>query len=244
MRRKRMLFIGALGLTAALAVSGVAISAPANQTLDVKVTKKTKPKLDKKKFKGTVIEVTTTTSDQANPSGIPPKANRAVLVFDKKNMKFDPKAAPGCDPNAIENTTTEAAKSGPCGPSQVGDGDAIAALPFGPGGTRQDFPAVVTAFNDGTTNGILLHSRVEQLGTTVVLKGSLRGTTLDVEVPPLGGGVGAIAQFHTIVQEGKYVQVRCKRKKIKTTSTFSFTDAPDATAQSTQACKQKKKKRR
>ena len=242
MRRQRMLFIGALGLIAALAVSGVAISAPANQTLDVKVTKKTKPKLDKKKFKGTEIEVTTTTSDQANPSGIPPKANRAVLVFDKKNMKFDPKAAPGCDPNSIENTTTEAAKAA-CGSAQVGDGDAIAALPFGPGGTRQDFPAVVTAFNDGTQSGILLHSRVNALGTTVVLKGSLKGTTLDVTVPPLGGGVGAIAQFHTIVKEGKYVQVRCKRKKIKTTSTFSFNDAPDATATSTQKCKQKKKKR-
>jgi hypothetical protein len=242
MRRKRMLFIGALGLIAALAVSGVAISAPANQTLDVKVTKKTKPKLDKKKFKGTPIEVTTTTSDQANPSGIPPKANRAVLVFDKKNMKFDPKAAPGCDPNQIENTTTAAAKAA-CGSAQVGDGDAIAALPFGPGGTRQDFPAVVTAFNDGTQSGILLHSRVDQLGTTVVLKGSLRGTTLDVTVPPLGGGVGAIAQFHTVVEEGKYVQVRCKRKTITTNSTFSFNDAPDANASDTQKCKQKRRRR-
>ena len=127
MRKKRMLFVGALGLCAALAVTGIAISAPATQTLDVQVTKQAKPKLDKKKFKGTSIEVTTATSDAANPAGIPPKATRAVLVFDKKNMKFDTKTAPGCDPAAIENTTTQAALAA-CGDAQVGDGDAIASL--------------------------------------------------------------------------------------------------------------------
>jgi hypothetical protein len=236
MRKKRMLFVGALGLAAALAVSGIAISAPATQTLEVQVTKKAKPKLDKKKFKGTSIEVTTTTSDAANPSGIPPKATRAVLVFDKKNMKFDPNAVPGCDPNSIENTTTQAALAA-CGDAQVGEGDAIASLSAA--GTRRDFPATVTAFNDGSGKGILLHSRVDQLGTTVVLKGSLTGTTLDVEVPPLAGGTGAIAQFHTVVEAGKYVQVRCKKKEIKTTSTFTFSDAPQATAEDSQKCKRK-----
>jgi hypothetical protein len=241
MRKKRMLFIGALGLIGALAVSGVAMSAPANQTLDVIVGNKETPKFDKKKFKGTTIDVTTTTSDQANPSGMPPKATHAQLVFDKKNMKFDPDSAPGCDPNQIENTTTQAAKAA-CGTAQVGDGSAIAALPFGPGGTRQDFPAVVTAFNNGASDGILLHSRVDQLGTTVVLPGVLRKTTLDVDVPPLGGGVGAIAEFKTKVKKGKYVQARCKRKTIKTNSTFTYSDAPQATASDSQKCKQKKRR--
>jgi hypothetical protein len=242
MRKQRMFLIGALGLIAALAVSGIAAAAPAIQTIDVKVTNKDKPKLDKKKFKGTKIDVTTTTADAANPSGMPPKATHAQIRFSKKNIKFDTSVAPGCDPNAIENTTTEAAKAA-CGDAEVGEGDAIAALPFGAGGTRQDYPAVVTAFNNGADKGILLHSRVNDLGTTVVLPGVLSGSTLDVDVPPLGGGVGAIAKFHTEVEEGKYVAVRCKKKSIKTGSTFTFSDAPPADASDSQRCKQKKRRR-
>ena len=76
-----------------------------------------------------------------------------------------------------------------------------------------------------------------------MLKGALNGTTLDVTVPPLAGGTGAIAQFHTTVEAGKYVQVRCKKKEIKTTSTFYFNDAEPANAEDTQKCKQKKKKK-
>ena len=40
-----------------------------------------------------------------------------------------------------------------CGEAQVGAGDATAALPFGPGGARQDFPVVVTAFNNARREG-------------------------------------------------------------------------------------------
>ena len=82
-------------------------------------------------------------------------------------------------------------------------------------------PAVVNAFNRADAKGILLHSRVDALGTTVVLKGTLAGTKLSVEIPPLGGGVGAIAEFKTKVSKGgKYIQARCKNKEIKTSSAF------------------------
>jgi hypothetical protein len=237
MRKKRFL-IGATGLAVSAVAVSVAIAAPATQTIDSVLGGKTTPKFDKKKFKGTTIEVTTATSDAANPAGIPPKATKAVIVFDKKNVKFDPKAAPTCDPNLIENKTTEAALAA-CGDALVGEGSAIASLPLGAGGTRQDFPAVVKAFNRADAKGILLHSRVDALGTTVVLKGVLSGTTLSVDIPPLGGGVGAIAQFNTKVKKGKYVQGRCKSKTIKTSSTFTFSDAPAATATDSQKCKQK-----
>lgn len=236
MRSKRYL-IGAVVAVLVTSVAAVAIGAPANQTIDVIVGGKTKPKFDNKKFKKTKIDVTTATFDEANPSGIPPKANKAVIKFDKKNIKFDTKAAPTCLPNQIENTTTEAAKAA-CGPAQVGSGSAIAALSFG--GVREDFNAVVTAFNRGDSKGILLHSRVEPpLNTTVVLLGTIQGATLSVDIPPLAGGTGAIAQFKTIVQKGKYVQARCTNKKIKTSSTFFFNDADPATATDLQKCKQK-----
>ena len=77
---------------------------------------------------------------------------------------------------------------------------------------------------------------------TVVLKGTLSGAVLTVDIPPLGGGVGAIAEFDTLVKAGKYVQGRCKDKKINYTGEFRFNDAPTAVAQDQQKCKQKKKK--
>jgi hypothetical protein len=236
--RKRI-FVAAL-CSAAVAIPATgAFAAPAIQTLDVIVAGKEKPKLDKKKFKKSSIDVTTTASDAANPGGMPPKATNATLKFDKKNVKFDTKAVDGCEPSAIANTTTQNALAA-CGSAQVGSGSGVAALPFGAGGTRQDFPAVVTAFNRADAKGILLHSRVDSLGTTAVLTGSLRGTTLDIAIPPLGGGVGAIAEFQAKVKAKDYVQARCKSKTIKTSSTFTYTDAPAANASDSQKCKQKK----
>jgi hypothetical protein len=241
MRRKRYLIAAALGLTITAVAATGAVGLTPTQTIDGVLGGKTTPKFDKKKFKKTSVKVTTTTSDADNPSGMPPKATNAKIVFDKKDIKFDTKAVPGCDPNSIENTTTDAALAA-CGSSEVGSGSAVAALPFGAGGTRQDYNAVVTAFNRGDAKGILLHSRVDALGTTVVLKGTLSGTTLNVQIPPLGGGVGAISSFTTTVKAKDYVQGRCKDKKIDYSGTFTFSDAAAATATDSQKCKQKKKK--
>lgn len=240
MRRKRYLIAAALGLTITAVAATGAVGLTPTQTIDGVLGGKTTPKFDKKKFKATSVKVTTTTTDADNPSGMPPKATNAKIVFDKKDIKFDTKAVPGCDPNAIENTTTQAALSA-CGSSKVGTGSAVAALPFGAGGTRQNYDAVVTAFNRGDTKGILLHSRVDALGTTVVLKGTLSGSTLNVLIPPLGGGTGAIASFTTTVKAKDFVQGRCKDKKIDYTGTFTFSDAAAATATDSQKCKQKKK---
>jgi hypothetical protein len=236
--RRKSLMIAATGGVIAVAVAGTAIGAPAVQTIEGELGGKTTPRFDKKKFKKTSINVITTVEDGANPAGVPPKATLAVIKFDKKDVKFNEKAVPGCDANAIENTTTQAALQA-CGDSKVGTGSAIAALPFGAGGTRQDYTANVTAFNRGDARGILLHSRVEALGTTVVLKGVLKGSTLTVTIPPLAGGVGAIPRFETTVKAKDYVQARCSDKKIKFTSVFTYTDAPQATATDTQKCKQK-----
>jgi hypothetical protein len=237
MRRKSLL-VAAAGVAVTAAVAGTAIGAPADQTIEGELGGKTTPKFDKKKFKKTSINVITTVADAANPSGIPPKATRAVIKFDPKDVKFHQDAVPGCDANQIENTTTQAALQ-TCGDSKVGTGSATAALPFGAGGTRQDYTANVTAFNRSDAKGILLHSRVEALGTTVVLKGVLRGSTLTVDIPPLAGGVGAIPRFETTVKAKNYVTARCSDKKIKFTSVFTYSDAPQATATDTQKCKRK-----
>ena len=236
--RKQILVTALCAAVVAIPVAS-AVAAPATQTIDSVLGGKETPKFDKKKFKKTSVEVETTTSDAANPGGMPPKATTAQIKFDKKDVKFNTKAVPGCDQSQLANTTTETALTN-CGNAKVGTGNATAALPFGTGGTRQDFPVVVTAFNRGDAKGILLHSRAgAPLNTTTVLTGTIAGTTLDIQIPPLGGGVGAIAQFQTKVKAKDYVQGRCKSKTIKTSSTFTYTDAPPATASDTQQCKQK-----
>ena len=242
MRSKRFL-IGACAVAASLAIPSTALGAAAAvQTIDGQLGGKEKPKFDKKKFKPTQIFVETTTADAADPAAMPPKASRAVIDFDKKDVKFNPKAVPGCSQSQLANTTTEDARIA-CGEAEVGKGTATAALPFGVGGTRQNFPVTVTAFNNGDASGILLHSRAEApLNTTTVLVGTLSGVRLDVAVPPLGGGVGAIAQFNTTVEADDYIQGRCKDKLINYDSEFTYTDTPSATASDEQACKQKKKR--
>ena len=167
-----------------------------------------------------------------------------MITYDKKNVRFNSDAAPTCEPSQIAGTTTEGAIEA-CGDAQVGTGRSVASLPFGVGGTRQDIPAVVTAFNRGDTEGILLHARADEIwGPRRCCSATLdKGYILTVTVPPIAGGVGSSTEFSTTVQAKDYVQARCKDKKIDYRADFSFSDAGPASDTDVQACKQKKPKR-
>jgi hypothetical protein len=232
--------MGAAGILVALSAIAVgsAIGAPATVTIGAKVTGKAKPKLDGKKYKATSLSFGNTIADAANSAGLPPKVNQVVTKFDPKDIRFNHNAVPTCDIGQLQGTTTEAALQA-CGPAKVGSGTAIANLAFGTGGTRMDFDSVITAFNKAGSNGILFHARSDALGTTIILDGSLHGHTLTVSVPPIAGGVGASSEFNVRVQAKDYVQARCKDGKINTEATFSFVDAPPASASDTQRCKRK-----
>src|ERR1044072_3505853 len=112
--RKKLFLGGAMTLAVFGITAGSAIALTPVQTIDGELGGKATPKFDKKKLKKTSVEVTTTTADADNPAGTPPKATKAEVKFDKKDVKFDTKAAKTCDPNAIENTTTDAPLSA-CG---------------------------------------------------------------------------------------------------------------------------------
>jgi hypothetical protein len=238
--RRGLVLAGVLvAMTAGVAT---AYGATAVVTIDGQLTNKAKPKLDRKKFKPTSISVSTTTLDAANPDALPPKPTQAVITYDKKDVRFNSDAAPKCDPSQISGTTTEGAIDA-CGAAQVGTGLAVASLPFGTAGTRQDFPSNVTAFNRADEEGILLHARTDSLGTTTLLTATLRqGYILTVTVPPIAGGVGSSTEFNTTVEADDYIQARCKDKLIDYKATFTFSDAPEASATDEQACKQKPKK--
>ena len=173
-------------------------SAPSIVTVDGVIGGKEKPKFDKKKFKAT-RSGQTTTIDPDNPAGLPPKANQAVIDYDKKDVKFDPDAVPGCKPSQIAGTTTEAALRG-LRRRQGRDGTRgrqpalrrrrhSAGLPCRGHGVQQRRP-----------EGILLHSRPRPLNTTTLLVGDAHGHDPDRDVPPLAGGAGSIAEFSTTVQ--------------------------------------------
>jgi hypothetical protein len=229
--------VGALVAVSAIAVPS-AIGAPATVTIDAKVTGKQKPKLDRKRYKATSLSFGNTIADAANPAGLPPKVNQVVTKFDPKDIRFNSDAVPTCDIGQLQGTTTEAALQA-CGDAQVGSGTAVANLAFGTGGTRQDFDSVITAFNKAGDNGILFHARSDALGTTIILDGTLRGHTLTVSVPPIAGGVGSSSEFNVRVQAKDYIEARCKDGKINTEATFSFVDAPPASASDAQPCKRK-----
>lgn len=236
----------AIGLAAAITITSAAGAAPAVQTMEAEV----KPsKLPKKEYGNVGLTVTVAATDAANPAGLPPKATNARILFDDDG-RIRPQGIPTCTQEQLINTTTQAALEA-CGSAKVGSGTSLAALPFGTGGTRVDYPGVVTAFA-GPSSSLLLHARVDGLGTTVVLPGKVTnsgtgdfGPVLDVTVPPLAGGVGAIAEFSVTVKRGGYLQARCKDrdKTLDVESRFTYSDSPPSSATDSQKCKVKKKKR-
>jgi len=238
-RIARKAAVGALAAIGVVAV-GSAVGAPATVTIDIQATGKEKPKLDRKKFKPTSITFGNTVTDVANPAGLPPKVTEVVTKFDPKDIRFNPDAVPTCDISQLEAQTTQGAIDA-CPKAKVGSGTAVATLPFGTGGAPVEYPSVITAFNRAGGDGILFHARSDALGTAIVLDGTLKGTTLTVSVPPIGGGVGSSPEFNVRVQAKDSVQARCKDGKINYTATFNFTDAPPASARDSQPCKKRKR---
>jgi hypothetical protein len=254
--RKRTYTVGALGLSVALAASGVAYGQNGVQTIDGNVT----PPAGSKNAALSVEVAYVPGSD-----GIVAHATNAFIEFPsegkvstkakvKKKRKSGASASakrvkriPKCDPATIEGTSTPDAIAA-CGKAQVGEGSAIADV----GGI--DLAATVTAFNGEEVNGnpsVLLHSRVDQASLTTVLVGEIRkpaggggpyGYSLNVPVPPLAGGAAAIERFQTTVQrkitkDVGYISGKCGDDGVYSyRGTFDFSDAPQAVATDEQTC--------
>jgi len=239
--RKHLVWVLALAL--AIGVSSLAIGAN-SQTITAKLGT---TKLPKTKFKGTSINVITTTSDT---DGSVSPATRAKISFDD-DLQFFTRGIPICDKGDLTNTTTAEAKK-VCGKAQVGAGAAEVAIAGDPSAPAK---AVVTAFNGKPAGGkpvILLHSRTEQpIGNTIVLVGTLKpasgdfGKVLDVVIEPLPFGT-AITRFQTRVQKtfrfnGKsrsYVSARCNdsNRTLNYKGAFTYQGSPSKTATFAQKC--------
>lgn len=245
----RKYLVGFLTLALGVGVAGMAFGAihEAPQSLTGKITPS---KLDKKSYKNGKLVVRTTLEGVVDGGAIPQKATRVVIDF-SKNGRINTNVVARCKAS-LEGTTREAALD-LCLPSKVSKDKgsfASAALPFGPGGSAVLFDTDVIGFNGpksisrsgasvaGDTKGsLILWTRVNALSVTTLLPSALEKAPgkkfrdrLNVMVPPLAGGIGAIVDFQVTTKRGSYIEVRCKadQKKNRFKGTFTYSDAPKA----------------
>ena len=254
---RKYLTAAVVAIVSVFALTSVAQADPI-QSITTKLTPK---KLPKKKYKPAKIYVEILTgpnsSDPTNPEQ-PPSAFNTKVNF-PKNMKFDTKKVPRCKGSEaqLQNTTTDQAKQicrnksivskgsrTPTGPEHTTGTSAWVTVDLPGAGTTLGVPVVVTAFNGSLKNSLFLHARADSVNNTSVLVGKMKergpagfGYTLDVNIPPLLAG--AISRFTTTVKAGKYVQSRCKTKRMKFRATTEYDTHPTTTDDYAAKCKRK-----
>lgn len=260
MRKRSTLLVSLLVAAATAVVATAAMAgAPANspdgnaQAIDSVIGPK---KLSKSKWTPGSLKVTTTLSNQAAPNGVPVPTVNVVIDFDK-NAKIFTKGIPTCNPSKVQNTSTEIAER-ECGKAKIGKGKATALIPVG----SQVFVAeqTVTAFNGQPKGGkpvVILHSYgTKPTVTTLVLVGTVSnygkqgyGPRLDIDVPKIAGGAGALTKFQVKIEKkyrykGKpasFISAKCPNsKRLKVRSTFTFLDGQSSKPTDVQSCTQKK----
>ncbi|MEZ5074281.1 MAG: hypothetical protein R2691_05530 [Solirubrobacterales bacterium] len=224
-----------LAALAALALAGIATATARAgiQSIDAKLTPR---KLPKQKFRPAKIRIDIETQNNDQGSGSfanqPPAATRTIVDF-PANMRFNTRAAPRCKVGsaALAGTTTRQAIR-LCGRRSivsVNPSRAVQRVGSLSGWTDYDF--VVTAFNGKRRNTLFLHARGQLLPITAVLVGRLKrgpkgyGKSLDVKVPVLAAG--GIRTFETTVKHGKFVQARCKSRRMKFRARSTYASGPD-----------------
>lgn len=239
-------------LTASVALAGPTASGPDGNTQSIETVIAPK-KLPKKTFAPATLTVVTKTASTTAANGVPSPAVRATIDFDK-GAKLFTKGLPTCNPALLQNVSTEIAEQ-KCGKARIGGGTAHALLPLG--AKVIPIEQTVTAFN-GTPKGgkptVLLHSYgTTPLQTTLVLVGTVSnfnkegyGPRLDVQIPLIAGGTGALTDFKVTINKkwnykGKktsFISAECDNKSFKTRSVFTYLDGESLEAPHTQSCTQ------
>jgi hypothetical protein len=255
--RKRFISIAVLAALVAAAVpvsaalAGETVTGPDGNTQSIEATVTPKALYKKTASPATLsVEVKTGSTTAAN--GVPSPATHDVIDFDK-NLSLTTKGLPTCNATQLQNTSTEVAER-VCGKAKIGSGTAITLLPTP--STVYTEPTTVTAFNGVPQGGkpvVLLHAYgATPVQTTLVLVGVVSnynkegyGPRLDVTIPPLGGGSGAITDFKVKIkktwsykgQKLSFINAKCPAsKKLKYRGAFSFADGITINATTTQTC--------
>jgi hypothetical protein len=255
--RRSPILIGAIGVLATVvaataAWAGPTVTAPDGNTqaIDVQVRPK---KLSKKTFTPGTLEVTTLTTSTTDPNGVPSPAIHAVIDFDK-NLRLYTKGLPTCNSAKLQSQSTEVAER-VCRSAKIGSGHALAYLKAG---KVYEVPQTVTAFNGVPKGGkptIILHTYgTTPLQVSLVLEGTVSnpnkegyGPRLDLDVPLIAGGTGALKEFNVKIDKKwrfkgvkrSFISAKCSNsKKLKARGAFTYRDGESLTALSKQSCKQ------
>ncbi|HEX5609969.1 MAG TPA: hypothetical protein VFX45_07750 [Solirubrobacterales bacterium] len=258
MRKRSFPVVGFIAILAAAIAATAALAGPTvsggdgnTQSVDVKIAPK---KLSKTAFTPASLQVTTKTTTTTHANGVPSPAIHAIVDFDK-NAKLYTKGLPTCDPGKLQNSSTEVAEQ-LCGKAKIGGGTANALLPAGQVYTVNQ---VVTAFNGVPQGGkptVILHTYgTTPIQTTLVLVGKVSsynkegyGPRLDLEIPKIAGGTGALIDFQVKIdkkysfkgQKRSFISAKCTSGKLKARAAFTYLDGESLTALSTQPCKKGK----
>jgi hypothetical protein len=265
--RKRSIFVVGFAVAATAAiVASVALAGPVGSPVAAPDGNSQaygallKPnKLYKKTWTPSALEVTTKLTTSA-AGGFPVPTTHVQIDFDK-NTKVFSKGYPTCDPAKLQNVSTEIARR-ECKSAIIGTGHAEALLKVG--AELFTVQQEVTAFNGAAKGGkpvIYLHSYgTTPIQTALVLTGVVSnynkegyGPRLEVEVPLIAGGSGALTYFNVKVDKkykykGKqvsYIQGKCpSSKKLKTRSLFTFRDGQTSNPTYTAKCSPKPEKKK
>jgi hypothetical protein len=259
MRKRPLLIASISAIATAVLATSVAIAGPIvagpngnTQSIDVKLSPKA---LSKTTATPVTLDVTTKTISTTAASGVPVPAVRAVVDFPKGTSIFT-KGIPTCDPAKLQNTSTDDALQA-CSNAKIGGGAATVLLIVGEKVFTE--PTTVTAFNSTPQGGkpvVLLHVfGAAPVQTTQVLVGVVSnynkegyGPRLDVSIPLIANGAGALTDFNVVINkkyryQGKarsFASALCKPKTLKSRGAFTYRDGETLTALSTQKCTQKK----
>lgn len=253
---KRFILIAGLAALVAIAIpvsaamGGETVTGPDGNTQSMEATISPKALFKKTSSPGSLfVDVTTGTTGSAN--GAPSPAVHDIIDFDQ-NLALATKGLPTCNASKLQNTSTEVAERA-CAGAIIGKGEATTLLPLG---TLYTEPTKVTAFNGVPQGGkpvVLLHAYgTSPVQTTLVLVGVVSnygkegyGPRLDVTIPPIAGGSGAITDFKVTINKswtykGKkmsFVNAKCPAsKKLKYRGAFTYADGVTITATHTQPC--------
>lgn len=246
--------VAAIGAGYSLAAQSPVLQGPDGNTQSIAVNL-TPQKRSATKPTPVTLDVTTATTSTTNANGVPVPAVEAIIDFPKGLTIFS-KGYPTCDAGIIQSTSTEKALE-ECKRAKIGSGTGTADLVVG----SKVFPVTTTivAFNGVPQGGkpvILLHTYSQQpVQTTLVLVGVVTGynkqgfgARLDVTIPLIAGGQGAITGFHVKVfkkfrykgKERSYVSASCPTKTWKARGQFVFRDGESLTPQLKGKCTPKK----
>jgi hypothetical protein len=253
---KRLILIASLAALVAIAIpvsaaiAGETVTGPDGNTQSMEAAISPQALYKKTASPGSLF-VDVKTGTIGSTTGAPSPAVHDVIDFDQ-NLALASKGLPTCNAAKLQNTSTEAAERA-CASAIIGKGEATTLLPLG---TLYTEPTKVTAFNGVPQGGkpvVLLHAYgTSPVQTTLILVGVVTnlgkegyGPRLDVTIPPIAGGSGAITDFQVKIQKtwtykGKkksFINAKCPAsRKLRYRGAFTYKDGTTITATHTQAC--------